>query len=256
MKIGLASDIHTEIGRPVNVLVPEERVDVMILAGDIGKGPQAIQFAHDTFGPHADHIVIIAGNHEYYGGNFQKVLKTTREYAEQFDNIHYLQDSYVDLCGYRFIGSTAWTDFSYGSFGAPLHMRQAEGGMSDYKRIKFNPAGSLYRKIRADDVRQMNYEARQFIFDTLADSDREKCVVVTHHAPCHLSISDQYASHPLNHAYVSTWGDLVAYNGPKVWCHGHIHTPSDYEVGDTRVLCNPIGYPGEDLTTRTKVFEI
>lgn len=256
MKIGLASDIHTELGLPQNDMTLSERVDVMILAGDIGKGPRAIQFAHDTFGHQADHIVIIAGNHEYWGGTYQKIIQTTREYAEQFENIHYLHNDVVDIEGHRFIGSTAWTDFSYGAYGAPIHKRQAEQGMNDYKKIKFNPAGSMYRKLRADDVQAINFEARNFIFKALNDTDKTKAVVVTHHAPCHLSISEQFAGDPLNHAYCNTWGDLIAWNGPKLWCHGHTHTPSDYEVGDTRVLCNPIGYPGQDMETRPRVFEL
>ena len=255
MKIGLASDIHTELGLPQNDMTISERVDVMILAGDIGKGPRAIQFAQDTFGHQADHIVIIAGNHEHWGGTYQKTIRTTQEYVEQFPNIHFLQDSYVDIDGYRFIGATCWTDFVYGALGAPLHMKQAEGGMNDYRYIKFNPAGSLYRKLRADDVRVINWNSKKFIFDTLQESDREKCVVVSHHAPCHLSISEEFLGDPLNHCYANAWGDLVAWNGPKLWCHGHIHTPSDYELGDTRVLCNPIGYPGQDLNTRPRVFE-
>jgi len=256
MKIGLASDIHTELGLPQNDMTLPERVDVMILAGDIGKGPQAIKYAYDTFGPQADHIVIVAGNHEYYRGTFQKVLEDTKKYAGGVSRIHYLQNDFVDIDGIRFIGATGWTDFSYGSLGAPLHMRQAEDAMNDYKTIKIVQGGSMYRKLRAMDVLQMNYESRRFIFDTLKVSDRSKSVVVTHHAPCHLSIPAQYVGHPLNHSYCNNWGDMIAYDGPAMWCHGHMHDPSDYVVGDTRVLCNPIGYPGENLNTRPRVFEL
>jgi predicted phosphodiesterase len=35
-----------------------------------------------------------------------------------------------------------------------------------------------------------------------------------------------------------------------VWIHGHTHTPCQYVVGDTRVICNPIGYPRERATAR------
>jgi hypothetical protein len=32
----------------------------------------------------------------------------------------------------------------------------------------------------------------------------------------------------------------------KLWVHGHMHNPSDYMIGDTRVVCNPRGYVGHE----------
>ena len=31
--------------------------------------------------------------------------------------------------------------------------------------------------------------------------------------------------------------------GPRLWIHGHTHGSKDYMLGDTRVICNPGGYP-------------
>jgi hypothetical protein len=33
-----------------------------------------------------------------------------------------------------------------------------------------------------------------------------------------------------------------------LWIHGHVHTAQDYRLGETRVLCNPRGYPVENNT--------
>ena len=33
---------------------------------------------------------------------------------------------------------------------------------------------------------------------------------------------------------------------PKYWIHGHTHIPCQYDLGDTRVVCNPRGYPREN----------
>jgi hypothetical protein len=92
----------------------------------------------------------------------------------------------------------------------------------------------------------MHNVTRQFIWDQLGQAqDLSKCVVVTHHGPTHMSIEPQYAGSPLNPCYVSNWGDRIAYGGPKYWFHGHTHSPRDYMCGETRVICNPYGYPGE-----------
>ena len=29
---------------------------------------------------------------------------------------------------------------------------------------------------------------------------------------------------------------------PQYWIHGHIHTPSEYKIGNTQIICNPHGY--------------
>ncbi len=34
-------------------------------------------------------------------------------------------------------------------------------------------------------------------------------------------------------------------SGVKLWVHGHIHKQSDYKIKDTRIICNPRGYPDE-----------
>ena len=68
-------------------------------------------------------------------------------------------------------------------------------------------------------------------------------VVVTHHAPCSQSISPEYVNDFLNPFYASDLSEFILNNqNIKVWCHGHIHSNSDYNIGETDILCNPYGY--------------
>ena len=30
--------------------------------------------------------------------------------------------------------------------------------------------------------------------------------------------------------------------GADVWIHGHVHSSFDYNIGKTRIICNPRGY--------------
>ncbi|WP_316229062.1 hypothetical protein [Bradyrhizobium sp. SZCCHNR1070] len=39
---------------------------------------------------------------------------------------------------------------------------------------------------------------------------------------------------------------LILATRPALWIHGHIHPPSDYYVGATRVVCNPHCYGREN----------
>jgi hypothetical protein len=70
-------------------------------------------------------------------------------------------------------------------------------------------------------------------------------VVVTHHLPHWNSVQPQFAGNPTNRYYVHDVSDLLESRAAKLWIHGHVHSAWDYSVGDTRVLCNPRGYPGE-----------
>lgn len=255
MKLGVVSDIHTELGKPQVDLRLPERVDVMVMAGDIGKGVQAIQYAHDTYSEDADDIVCIAGNHEYYGGTYQSVLAKMREWAKQFPRLHFLERDVVTLNGVNFIGATAWTDYSYGGGGQPLNMLRAQDLLNDHKRIKWNQHGT-YRKLLARDCHTMNAEAKRFIFSELEKHEGETNVVVTHHAPTANSIHPRFAADESNFCYVNSWGNDIAYSSANLWVHGHTHSECEYEVGDCRVICNPCGYPGENPKASVRIIEI
>jgi predicted phosphodiesterase len=255
VKLGIISDIHTEVGKPTVDLRLQERVDVMILAGDIGKGIQAVQFAHDTYADMADAIVMIAGNHEYYGGTYQSVLENMRKWAAMLPNVYFLERDAVSINGVNFIGSTAWTDYRYGGGGQPLNMLRAHDLLNDHKRIKWNQHGT-YRKLLARDCLALNAEAKQFIFKKLDEREGETNVVITHHAPTALSIHPRFEAAEDNFCYVNTWGNDIAYSSAKLWVHGHMHDPADYMVGDCRIVCNPMDYPEKARDRGPLIIEV
>ena len=76
---------------------------------------------------------------------------------------------------------------------------------------------------------------------------------MTHFAPSWQSISPAYGSSELNGYYASDLEDMILRKRPALWLHGHIHSRSDYRIGDTRVICNPAGYEGRDHDPRLVV---
>ena len=91
------------------------------------------------------------------------------------------------------------------------------------------------------------YNEHQKSLDFLRNNIVENSVVITHHAPSELSIDEKYADDfPLNYAYFSNLESLIINYRPEVWIHGHMHSCSHYSIGDTRVIANPLGYPGEN----------
>jgi hypothetical protein len=57
-----------------------------------------------------------------------------------------------------------------------------------------------------------------------------------------LSISPLFARSPINSSFVSNLEDRIQDWQPALWLHGHTHGSFDYQVGNTRVLCNARGY--------------
>ncbi|EHP40658.1 Ser/Thr protein phosphatase family protein [Cupriavidus basilensis OR16] len=67
-------------------------------------------------------------------------------------------------------------------------------------------------------------------------------VVITHFAPSPLSISPKFAGSHLNASFVSDLRQEISAWQPALWVHGHTHDSFDYQLGATRVVCNPRGY--------------
>lgn len=232
MKILIYSDLHLEFG--VGFEPPNVEVDLVVLAGDIGKGVSAVKWASDAF---RCQVVQIAGNHEFYSGHLDRTWQKMQSAAA--DHVHLLNNQSFVWQDIRFLGTTGWTDFSI--TGDPVAAaREALIEMNDYKRIR---AGDRYRKLRPVDVIQRNRIAHDWLATELAKDFDGKTVVVTHHCPLPEVMGDEDGGH-LSAAYSNSWPELVG--KVDVWVFGHTHQAVDTEFRGCRVLSNPRGYPGED----------
>ena len=76
----------------------------------------------------------------------------------------------------------------------------------------------------------------------------KKIVVVTHHVPSLKGIELEYQTDALTPAYASNLDDFILeHSNIKLWVHGHTHHKSQYEIGGTKLVCNPYGYDNENL---------
>jgi hypothetical protein len=128
-------------------------------------------------------------------------------------------------------------------------MSEARQRMTDYKRIKLDrkPGENQdWRELRSitlvpEFTRRRHRQSVEWLDRQLSASDPARTVVVTHHAPHMKSIPEYFDGDALSPAYASNLSGLLGRS--KLWIHGHIHDNADHMAGDTRVLCNPRGYP-------------
>lgn len=239
MKIAIFSDLHNEF---TPWLPPKSVIDadVVILAGDIDIGDKGIEWAAKTF---KNIVIFVPGNHEYYGGTFQKTNKKMRETAKNL-NVHFLLDNKIIIDNICFIGATLWTDFNLYN-NKPLSASYAELRMQDYKRIRFSQGGR-YRKLTVGDTTRLHSTSKFFIQDELQKHQNYKRVVITHHCPSGRCIPPLYQGDTLSPAYASNLEELIKEHKPNLWVFGHTHGNADFTLGDTRVIANQRGYIPEE----------
>jgi predicted phosphodiesterase len=231
-RIHILSDLHLEF-EPL--AIPATDADVIVLAGDIGLKAHGVEWANDTF---KVPVVYVLGNHEFYGGQIDRVLAKCR--ATAAPHVHVLEQEAVTIAGLRFLGCTLWTDFAL--FGEHRHivgMLDAQRVMTDFQRIRIKK-GDRYPKFSPGYSVVLHRAARQWLAAELATADAGHTVVVTHHAPHRGSLAPEFEHDLLSSAYVSDLSPLMG--SVPLWIHGHTHTSFDYSVGSTRVICNPRGY--------------
>lgn len=250
MKLLVLSDLHNEI-RPMNGEVDGRRidrdVDVVVLAGDIHEGVQAPKWARQTFPD--NEIILVAGNHEFYGQYWNRNLSKLREKSAEL-GIHFLENDAVELFGFRFLGCSLWTDFTlHGDDHLQERMRHALERMTDYRRIKLDRIAGENRDFREfrsvtlvpELTRRRHRESVEWLERELNQGDRSRTVVVTHHAPIKGAIPAEYQGDLLSPSYASDLSRLMGRS--TLWIYGHTHESVDFNIGGTRIVSNPRGYP-------------
>lgn len=269
MNIHILSDLHRE---RFPFTAQRGPWDLVILAGDIDEDTRGIHWARHSFDCP---VIYIAGNHEYFGGH----LERTRERLQRASDSHvqFLEESSTVLGGIRFLGVTAWTDFS--STGDRLRCTMAtRKHFKDFQRIRAANA----RLSQPYDFIERNLRAYQWLRAQLAQPFAGPTVVITHHAPSlksmdqaskasgpacdapaptegtataqtgfqdlgrlsHDSLPNLDSDKILDGAFANRWDSLMNH-APVLWVHGHTHVAVDYRLGSTRILCNPKGSPKE-----------
>lgn len=159
---------------------------------------------------------------------------------KSLQNVILLENEVKEIDDVVFICATLWTDFNNET---PEAILCAQFGMNDFLQV-YDGTG-VFTPQKALEFHKLS---REYIF-TMAERYKsnnpdKKVVVVTHHAPSFQSVPNEYTVDKLNGAYASALDERVKDSGISLWIHGHIHTPSDYMIGRTRVFANPRGYVG------------
>jgi len=194
------------------------------------------------------HVIYVAGNHEHYSGRWDRTIPVLREEMANYPNIHFCDQDRVVIDDVVFLGVSLWTDFNRGDRIDMLAMRDL---MNDYHQItekQVRDGADVYHNLRPETTYHKHVSDLEWLRVQLS-LDKRKTVVVGHHCPSYQSVHHSYQQpryRTMNGAFASNLDEFIL-DHPHValWTHGHTHHVFDYAIGNTRVVCNPHGYPGE-----------
>ena len=251
MKIRILSDLHVEFS-PLEL--PDVAAEVLVLAGDIGPGTLGLNWIKENRSELP--VVYVAGNHEFYGCEYHDILAQLRSEAAA-SGIYFLENEAVQIGKFRFLGCTLWTDFNL-YHEANFHAKCAHRGIADFQTIRFRKAKKAERNFHPKDVRILYQQSKDWLQAQLSEGDPAHTVIVTHSAPAWGSLANCYAGDSLTPFFIVDMEKLIKKYQPRLWIHGHTHNSFDYYLRDTRIVCNPRGFEGENPTSfdSCKVVEV
>ena len=247
MRLQLLSDLHleTEDFEPA----PAPGAELLVLAGDI----DSTWDGYRRFAGWPVPVLVIAGNHEFDGRDFDEALQGVRAQCRRLGLLFLEREAHLFTAAsgqrVRVLGTTRWSDFD--AFGAPGRAR-AERAAGYFLRLMGSTRGG--RPFDAAAVRAEALVCREWLERELATIPRgrwDRTLVITHFAPSLRSADTRYGTQAGTASFCNADDDLLP--RADLWLHGHLHCRHDYRVDRAgrrpgRVVCNARGlaHKGED----------
>lgn len=266
MRILYFSDIHCEI-RAFETRIPWTDVypldlgpcltpwvgqaDLVILSGDVAtarpeRGVDTLRYAQQVSEFLGCPVVVVPGNHEYYGGVFEEdreaLLGAGIEGVTVLDRGARTFEK--DGTAVRILGATLWTDYRCNG-DQHLSMLEARAAMNDHRRIRMHDG----RLFLPQDALEEHLASRAWLAAQLDIPHDGPTVIVTHHVPHSAGRNPAYGMNRLSGAFYSDCDDLVNKAIEKkasAFIFGHHHYSLDIELGGLRLLSAQAGYPREN----------
>ncbi|KAG2374291.1 hypothetical protein C9374_010861 [Naegleria lovaniensis] len=195
-------------------------------------------------------VLIILGNHEFYGGEYHARKQEIKEVAQSFPDNRVLvldRDSLLVLeektnRKIRFLGCTLWSNVP------SRHERLISTSISDYMYITIRKEeNEAPKKLTVEDTNNFHRGDVEWLVGELekCKENGEEVVILTHHAPLTSGTSHpKHDSSIYNYAFstnlqfiIDNFSDHI-----KIWGFGHTHYSNSIQVGKTLVISNQQGY--------------
>ena len=249
MKIAYASDLHLDFhldgGEEFIRTLDIPDCDLFVIAGDLSQADHwrwkqnVKEICNKT-----KQVLYVLGNHCYYSSTITEVDCLAHKLPEEVPNLivasraKVLTNKDIECLGeMSLLAGTMWfQDFP--------DQDQYKQYLSDFTYIS-DIEPEIYR--------------RNTRFDILLHGIKdEPSIVVSHHMPSYCSVNPKYRASAINRFFVGAeFFDAIKDSKIKCWIAGHGHDQVSYEIGNTKIVANPLGYPNEiSVNWAVKVIDI
>jgi predicted phosphodiesterase len=217
----------------------------LILAGDISSHPVQRRDMLNEASARFKEIIYVAGNHEHYGGRLDTWNEEATALEAQFNNVHISRQNEAmsfepdDL---QVLYATMWAPY---------------GKTDPLREMKLNNTSDCHwiqkdvwsRRSCAKDYQEMYTKELDSLRELckISHSINQKCAVVTHHVPSLKMRHPRFPEDVSDDMFMAPEAEAFMYEdwAPKFWFFGHTHKAWDIQIGNTRCISNPYGYPNE-----------
>jgi hypothetical protein len=181
--------------------------------------------------------LLMLGNHEFYGLDYQSGLGAARRLAEEpslASGLVLLQrarwdDPDSDL---TILGCTLWSAIPETSYGI------VEDKVNDFKRIDQWTA-QQHSAVHKEEVAWLREQVKQ----VRSGPAKRRLLIATHHAPCIEGTSrPEHVSNPWTPAFPTDLVDQEGWEGVKVWVFGQTHYSAQLSRNGIKLVSNQRGY--------------
>lgn len=243
----LLSDLHLECANFKLPPLDTDSESLLILAGDIHTGHDSIYFLNKIC-HQFHHIIYVFGNHEYYTYDINAVKTTLKDKlaTQNISNVSVVDSAeMITIDGLKFVCGTLWTDMDKDN---AISHSVVGRGLNDFLLIR-----NGNKMFTTQDAYKIHIDT----MDKFAEWVDETTIVITHHMPSDSCVNPRYKnSGSINAGFRSALEEFILDKQPKYWFHGHGHDSVNVQVGQTKILSNPRGYPqGYSLSEEDQKFE-
>jgi Icc-related predicted phosphoesterase len=261
MKFRIISDLHVDINNKYYSKFKFDPEAYYLIAGDVsGSRFKTAKFMNYYSDKGLTNCAFIEGNHMGYDRDWESTDHTKEAcYAhlhQEFpltSNISFMDNDFKEVGDdIIIVGCTLYTNYlAYDN--RELGMKLGETYLNDFRYVLTYAHDGEERLITALDYEDRFNKSIQFIEEMCNSNPNHKIIVMTHHAPSKRSLSPEYVDDLLSSSYASKLDDFImAHSNIKLWCHGHVHRPFNYKIGECDVICNPFGYYNENSMKLTQ----
>ena len=176
-------------------------------------------------------VIVVPGNHEFY-----KMFDIDKLYngwsLKIRENITCHYNAVIPLGNdIELIATTLWSHILL------QDAYETEAAITDFRRMRYGSEPLDWTRFNDEHSRCF-----RFLEQSVKQSTARHLIVATHHVPSFELMAPEFKGSPLNGAFTVELGGFIADSPIEYWIYGHSHRNINKVIGNTRCICNQLGY--------------